>query len=80
MYIQHGLGKLPTEQARVEKTRILKEYETNILKLRCWDEAKERERKLSVLTPQLKNSGCELCRKFTAVMNGSYRKEVTDEQ
>ena len=80
LYIQHALGKLTVEQARTEKTRIIKEYETNALKLKCWEEAKERERKLAFLTPLLKDSGCELCRKYTAVMNGSYRKEKADEQ
>ena len=80
LYIQHALGKLSIEQARIEKTRIIKEYETNALKLKCWEEAMTKERKLSVLTPLLKESGCELCRKYTAVLSGSYRKEVNDEQ
>ena len=80
LYIQHALGKLEIEQARIEKTRIIKEYEVNMLKLKCWEEAKTRERKLSVLTPLLKDSGCELCRKYTSVISGSYRKELSDEQ
>lgn len=80
LYIQHALGKLDIEQARKEKTRIIKEYETNALMFKCWEESKARERKLSVLTPLLKDSGCELCRKYAAVLNGTYRKELNDEQ
>ena len=70
LYVQHALRKLDTEQARIEKTRIIKEFEINQLRLKCWETAIERERKLSFLTPELKNSGCELCRKYFRILSG----------
>lgn len=84
MYIQHALGKLDVEQARIEKTKLIKEFEINTLKLRSWEEAHQRINKLSVVTPELKKSGCELCRKYTAILSGYYRdyreEEKSDEQ
>lgn len=80
MYIQHALGKLNVEQARIEKTRIIKEYEVNTLKLRSWEEAHQRINKLSVVTPELKKSGCELCRKYTAILSGYYRDYWKEEK
>lgn len=70
MYIQHALGRLDVEQARIEKTRIIKEFEINQLRLKCWETAMEKERKLSFLTPELKKSGCELCRKYFRILSG----------
>lgn len=83
MYIQHALGRLDIEQARIEKTKLIKEYEVNTLKLRSWEEAHQRIKKLSVVTPELKKSGCELCRKYTDILSGyysNYREEKKHEQ
>lgn len=84
MYIQHALGKLDVEQARIEKTKLIKEYEVNTLKLRSWEEAHKRISKLSIVTPELKESGCELCKKYTAILSGYYRdyreEDNSDEQ
>lgn len=83
LYIQHALEKITIEQAKLEKVRIIKEYEVNMLKIRSWEEAQQRMNKLSIVTPELKNSGCKLCRKYTAILSGyykDYREEKSDEQ
>lgn len=70
LYIQHALGKLTIEQAKQEKTRIIKEYDTNVLLLRSWEAAHEKERKLAPVLPLLKDSGCETCRRFFYILSG----------
>ena len=70
LYAIYRTRKITRDIARAEKTRIYKQYEINSLNLKCWESAMERTRKLAVLSPSLKDSGCELCRKFFNVLGG----------
>lgn len=70
LYAIYRTRKITRDIAKVEKTRIYKQYEINSLNLKCWESAMERGRKLAVLSPSLKDSGCELCRKFFNVLGG----------
>lgn len=70
LYAIYRTRKITRDIAKREKTKIYKQFETNCLDLRCWESAMERGRKLAVLSPSLKDSGCELCRKFFNVLGG----------
>ncbi|MDO5559399.1 MAG: hypothetical protein Q4F95_07335 [Oscillospiraceae bacterium] len=70
LYAIYRTKKITREIARKEKTQIYKQYEINSLNLRSWEAAAEKERKLAVLSPELKKTGCELCRKYSAILGG----------
>lgn len=70
LYIQYKSQAVTREMARVEKIKIYKEYEINSLDLKCWEQARERERRLSYIVPELKKSGCKLCKRYTNVLFG----------
>ena len=75
LHTQYIADKMDIEQARLEKVRIAKQLEVNLLSMRTWESAMVKERKLSTLTPQLKDSGCPLCRQFFYTLSG-YTGEV----
>ena len=70
LYAIYRTRKITRDIARLEKTRIYKQYEINSLNLQCWESAMERGRKLAVLSPELKMSGCELCKKYDRILGG----------
>lgn len=69
LYAIYRTRKITRDIARLEKTRIYKQYEINSLSLRCWESAMERTRKLAVLSPELKN-GCDVCKKYDRILGG----------
>lgn len=69
LYVQYALERIDLEQAKWEKVRIVKEYEQNLLALRSWQTAHERERRLAPYLQQLKQ-GCKTCKQFHAVLSG----------
>lgn len=69
LYAIYRTRKITRDIAKVEKTRIYKQYEINSLNLKCWESAMERTRKLAVLSPELKN-GCDLCKKYDRILGG----------
>ena len=70
LYLTYNAGKISKDIAKIEKTGIYKQYEINILNLACYEQMATRFKKLAVLHNQLKNSGCELCRKYVDTLNG----------
>lgn len=70
LYIAYHVGKLHKDAAKREKTAIYKQYEINALDLKCWENSRRREEKLAVLSPELKSSGCELCRRYAHILSG----------
>lgn len=70
LYALFHSGKIKKDMARIEKTKILKEYANNVLLLKCWNQARQREQEMSVLLPEMKDSGCEVCRKFFKIHTG----------
>ena len=78
LYIQHALEMLDVEQAKTEKTKIIHEYNDNMLKLKSWESAHEKEKKLATLTPLLKESGCLTCRQFFYTLSGY--KQISEVQ
>ena len=81
LHTQYIADKMDIEQARLEKVRIAKQLEVNLLSIRTWEAAMAKERKLSTLTPQLKDSGCPLCRRFFYTLSGykTHEKDMEDE-
>lgn len=79
LYIQYAKNEISIEQAKTEKMQIVHEYSSGVLACKCWEQALERERRLSVLSPELKNSGCELCRKYARVLAGLKESEENNE-
>lgn len=70
LYAIYRTRKITRDIAKREKTKIYKQFETNCLDLRCWESAMEKARKLAVLSPELKMSGCELCKKYSRILGG----------
>lgn len=69
LYAIYHTRKITREIAKLEKTKIYKQYEINSLNLKCWESAMERGRKLAVLSQELKN-GCDLCKKYDRILGG----------
>ena len=85
LYVHYAMESITEEQGKQEKTRIIHEYNTNMLMLKSWTEARERSKKLSFLLPELKESGCEMCRKFFFTLSGysdrnNHREDKENEQ
>lgn len=77
LYVQYALERIDLEQAKWEKVRIVKEYEQNALKLRSWQTAHEKERRLAPYLQQL-NQGCKTCRQFHAILSGYKGEQGND--
>lgn len=61
LYSAFRSGKIPKDIAKIEKTRIYREYEQNALNLKCWMSGLEKERKLQHMTQEIKACDCEIC-------------------
>ena len=70
LYALFRSGKIQKDMARREKTKILQEYSNNILLLESWNQARQREQKMSGILQEMKNSGCKVCKKFFKIHSG----------
>lgn len=78
LYVIFRTGKLSRDIAKIEKNKIYKEYEVNKLNLSCWEQARQREQKLSVISQQIYASGCSVCRNYMRVIAGLKEDECND--
>lgn len=70
LYATFRSGKVPKDIAKIEKTRIYREYEQNALNLKCWISGLEKERKLQHMTQEIKACDCEICVKYLRALEG----------
>lgn len=63
-------GRISREQARAEKIMLEKQYKDAAFWFSVWDEVVHRRNKAAKLLPEIDDHGCELCRKYTAIMSG----------
>lgn len=70
LYAIYQIGKIPRDIAKIEKTRIYKEYEQNALNLKCWMKGLEKDRKLQRMTQEIKACDCEICIKYLRILEG----------
>lgn len=78
LYAIFRTGKLSRDIAKIEKNKIYKEYEVNKLNLSCWEQARQREKKLSVISQKIKQSGCSICRSYMLSIAGVKEAESND--
>lgn len=63
-------GRISREQARAEKILLAKQYNDAVFRFSVWDEVVHRRNEAAKLLPEIHEHGCELCRKYTAIMSG----------
>ena len=70
LYAIYRNGRLPKDIAKAEKTKIYQEFAQNELNYKCWKEGLEKQKRLSFIIQDIKNSDCEICKKYLRVLEG----------
>lgn len=70
LYASYQTRKIDKETAKSEKTEILKTYEINVLKEKCYEQTKEIQREFAKHSHDIHNHGCEMCKRLSRVIIG----------
>lgn len=70
LYALFRSGKIKKDIAKIEKTKILREYDKYSLYFRAWDEARRRETEMSKLLHKMKETECDVCKEFFRIHSG----------
>ena len=70
LYAIFRTGNLNRDIAKHEKSMIYDQFRKYDLQCRSWTEGWERERRVQAMTQEIKESGCEVCKRMLRTMEG----------
>ena len=70
LYAIFRTGNLTRDIAKHEKSMIYDQFRKYDLQCRSWTEGWERERRVQAMTQEIKESGCEVCKRMLRTMEG----------
>lgn len=70
LHMKYRAGMIDREYAALQKRQIRDAYESDMLIYRMYLIESERQRKISDMVLQVQYSGCDICRKVLAILDG----------
>ena len=70
LYAIFRTGNLKRDIAKHEKSMIYDQFRKYDLQCKAWTEGWERERRVQAMTQEIKESGCEVCKRMLRTMEG----------